>query len=855
MDTRRDFIKKAALLSGGAGIWSALPASIQKALSIDPQTGSTYLDAEHIVLLMQENRSFDHTFGTLKGVRGFNDPRAINLPDSNPVWLQTNAAGETYAPFRLDIKDTKATWMSSLPHSWTNQVDARNEGKFDKWLDVKRSGHKDYGSLPLTMGYYTRADIPFYYALADAFTVCDQHFCSSLTGTTPNRLYFWTGTIRSEQHDGAYANVWNENVDLGAEVQWHSFPELLEENGVSWKIYQNEITMPMGFTDEEDAWLANFGDSPLQWFQQYNVRFSSSYIDFINKQVMALPAQIAEMEEKVRAFPPRSKEAFDLKTKLKKLLGELNTLKEEQIKYTPENYEKLSQHEKNLHEKAFSTNKKDPFYHELTSLNYKDDGVERELKVPKGDILHQFREDVKTGNLPTVSWLVAPETFSDHPSSAWYGAWYVSEVLDILTQDPETWKKTIFILTYDENDGYFDHVPPFVAPHPNNPQTGSVSKGIDTRVDYVSLDQELLKKELPVMQTRESSIGLGFRVPMVIASPWSRGGWVNSQVFDHTSCLQFLEHFLSHKSGKKMEESNISTWRRAVCGDLSSTFRPYGGEKLNTPAIQSRDAFLESIHKAQFKQIPSNFKLLTKVEIDQFKNNPHALLWAPTQEKGVRPSCSLPYQLYADGQLSRDKKTLELTFEAKNEIFGTKSAGSPFNVYAPGNYLVSGKTSNKFEPVRTWAYAVAAGDSVRDSWNLADFENGRYHLRVYGPNGFFREFLGNAEDPMIEARCDLSRDHKNNPNGNLVLSLSNLDSEHTQQLEIIDHSYKTITSEKMLGTAGKPGDRTLVVLNLSPNFGWYDFSIKISGNANFEKRYAGRIETGKESFSDPFMGS
>src|SRR5882672_9281430 len=107
---------------------NTLPASVQRALAIDPMPGSTWLDAEHIVILMQENRSFDHCFGTLQGVRGFNDPRAIQLPNKNLVWLQTNAAGETYAPFRLNIKDTKSTWVGSLPHSWTNQVDARNEG-------------------------------------------------------------------------------------------------------------------------------------------------------------------------------------------------------------------------------------------------------------------------------------------------------------------------------------------------------------------------------------------------------------------------------------------------------------------------------------------------------------------------------------------------------------------------------------------------------------------------------------------------------------------------------------------------------------------------------------------------------
>ena len=140
MDTRRDFIKKASLLAGGAGLWSSLPASIQKAISINPAPGTTFEDAEHVVFLMQENRSFDHCFGSLQGVRGFNDPRFITLPDKKPVWFQTNAQGRTYAPFRLNIKDTKATWIGGLPHSWPDQVDARNDGKYDQWLIAKKFG-------------------------------------------------------------------------------------------------------------------------------------------------------------------------------------------------------------------------------------------------------------------------------------------------------------------------------------------------------------------------------------------------------------------------------------------------------------------------------------------------------------------------------------------------------------------------------------------------------------------------------------------------------------------------------------------------------------------------------------------
>src|SRR5579863_8344519 len=139
-DTRREFLKKSAMLTAAAGAAQLFPELILRALAIEPPEGSTWQDAEHVVILMQENRSFDHMLGTLRGVRGYNDPRAIRLPNGNPVWLQSNKEGQTYAPFRLDIKNTKATWMDSLPHSWANQVNARNDGKFDKWLENKRSG-------------------------------------------------------------------------------------------------------------------------------------------------------------------------------------------------------------------------------------------------------------------------------------------------------------------------------------------------------------------------------------------------------------------------------------------------------------------------------------------------------------------------------------------------------------------------------------------------------------------------------------------------------------------------------------------------------------------------------------------
>src|ERR1044072_4968339 len=305
MDARREFLKKAALLSGAAG-FATLPASVQRALAIDPAPGTSYLDAEHIVFLMQENRSFDHCYGALQGVRGFNDPRAIRLPNKNSVCLQTNAAGETYAPFRLDIKDTRVTWMGSLPHSRESQVEARNNGRFDNWLEAKKPG-EEYAHIPLTMGYYTRDDIPFYYALADAFTVCDQNFCSSLTGTDPNRLHFWSGTIRAKHDEDSKAFTFNGDVENG--VDWKTFPERLEENNISWKVYQNELSyIDNGLSDEEDRWLGNFGDNVLQYFNQYHVKHIKTYIDFLPKRITLLQADIKQLQEKLSSLTAESED-------------------------------------------------------------------------------------------------------------------------------------------------------------------------------------------------------------------------------------------------------------------------------------------------------------------------------------------------------------------------------------------------------------------------------------------------------------------------------------------------------------------------------------------------------------------
>lgn len=819
MDTRREFLKKTMMLSGAAGM-ATLPPSIVKALAIDPDAGSTYLNAEHIVLLMQENRSFDHAFGTLRGVRGYNDPRAITLPDKNKVWLQKNAKGETYSPFRLDIKDTKITWMGSLPHDRGSQVEARNNGRYNNWIGAKKSGDEAYKDMPLTMGYYTREDIPFYYALADAFTVCDMNFCSSLSPTDPNRLHFWSGTIRAEKNETSKAFTDNGDIERG--VEWRTFPELLEQNNISWKIYQNELIVDGGFTAEEESWLANYGDNPLEYFKQYNVKLSKRYIDYLPEKIKKLEEDIQNLQTKIETLSEGSKEAEDAQNDLKYKQIELAYTKDEIKKWTDEKYEALSPFLKTIHEKAFAVNSGDPYQHELAPLDYNDEGTDREINIPKGDILYQFRKDVEDGKLPTVTWLVPPENFSDHPSAPWFGSWYLSEVMDILTKNPEVWKKTIFILTYDENDGYFDHVPPFTAPNSRDTSTGKVSKGIDTSVDWVNI-----AKDVP------GSIGLGFRVPMIIASPWSRGGWVNSQVFDHTSSIQFLENFLNKKFGKNITETNITDWRRTVCGNLTSVFRKYNGEKITGLPFIEKDPFIETIHKAKFKNVPSNYKALTKNEINQFNQQPGKSPYMPQQEKGLRSACALPYELYADGNFNADKNSFEIIFGANNKIFKYKAAGSPFMVYAR-NYQRYDFTEKN--------YAVVAGDSLQDEWPVGDFENNQYHLEVYGPNGFSRLFSGSADDPQLK----ISVTHL--PDGAIEIKFINTGSK-IYAATITDNAYGNLSIHKNIGHASE-----VVKINLKKNYNWYDFTITVDGNNFFRKRYTGRVETGKPTKSDPVMG-
>ena len=437
--TRRRVLGSAAGVAGAAVGMNLLPTAVQTALAADRPRGG-FEAIEHVVLLMQENRSFDHYFGTMPGVRGFSDPHAAKLSTGRSVFHQPDAVNpDGYTlPFHLDTKTTSAQAIPSTSHAWAVQHSAWNNGAMDNWLPAHRAADGVNG--PYVMGYYERADIPFQFALADAFTVCDNSFCSVMGPTWPNRLYWMTGTIDPNGVNGG--PITSNSYPNGA-YTWTTYAERLQTAGISWKVYQ-----------EAD----NYGCNMLENFAQFQ-----------------------------NAQPG------------------------------------------------------DPLY---------DNGM---ASHPAGT----FEDDARGDNLPQVSWIIPTSTQSEHPDYLpAAGADFVASKIEAIASNPKVWAKTLFILTYDENDGLFDHVAP------PTPRAGTVDEFIGG---------------LP--------IGGGFRVPTIIVSPWTAGGWVCSERFDHTSTLRFLELFTGVK------EPNITDWRRRTFGDFTSALR-FGDKDLRFPRLPDTTALL-----------------------------------------------------------------------------------------------------------------------------------------------------------------------------------------------------------------------------------------------------------------------
>jgi phospholipase C len=432
--TRREVLRAGAATGTAALLANSL---ISRALAAPPQCGSLK-DIEHVVILIQENRSFDHYFGSYRGVRGFADPGALTLTDGSglTVFAQPGYAGgfdgDHLYPFHLD-SFANGECTNDINHSWGPQHTYWDGGRMDGFV----SGHiavDGSGNGPLTMGYYTRKDLSFYYALADAFTICDGYFCSVIGPTDPNRLYSMSAWLDpAGTQGGPILSTSSTRVERFGTLSWTTMPEQLQARGISWKVY--------GSAD------GHFGDNVLPYFKQYQTN------------------------------------------------------------------------------PTLAANGIGPTY--------------------PGD----FQADVAAGTLPQVSWVLAPLISSEHPPAPEeYGEVVAANVLSTLVSNPGVWAKTALLITYDENGGFFDHVPPPVAP------SGTAG-------------EFLTASPLPSDAAGVAGpIGLGFRVPLLVVSPFSRGGFVCHDTFDHTSLLRFLEARFG------AEVPNLTAWRRSVTGDLTSAF-------------------------------------------------------------------------------------------------------------------------------------------------------------------------------------------------------------------------------------------------------------------------------------------
>jgi phospholipase C len=464
--TRRTFMVGGAAAIGAAaatGLGKAGKVTDAQARLVDKlvaasTTNASLSDIKHVVILMQENRSFDHYFGTLSGVAGFSDPNVLANPAGGTVFDQygfqpgTGVTSTGYMqPFNLlnnpptqDGSDT-----NDISHAWTTLHQAWNNGKMDQFINAHLAADGTANG-PVTMGYFTRSELPFYYALADAFTICDHYHCSVLGPTDPNRLMAMSASIDpSGTHGGPIVVTTSNRVAATGTLSWETYPEALLKAGVSWKVYND----PTGL----------IGLNPLPYFKNYVNPFSLTGLELIAKAITP-------------SYPGT------------------------------------------------------------------------------------FESDVASGSLPSVSWIIPPLAECEHPAAPpEWGEYLVQQILNILVSNPEVWAQTVFIVNYDENGGFFDHVPPPTAP------AGTAGEYLTT---------------VPAAAGGIAGpIGLGFRTPALVISPFSVGGYKYSCPLDHTSTLRLVEKRFG------VTIPNLSTWRRGVTGDFTGALNFTAPANTTVPSL------------------------------------------------------------------------------------------------------------------------------------------------------------------------------------------------------------------------------------------------------------------------------
>jgi phospholipase C len=411
-------------------------------------------------------------------------------------------------------------------------------------------------------------------------------------------------------------------------------------------------------------------------------------------------------------------------------------------------------------------------------------------------LFDDFRKDVRSGNVPQVSWIAAPAGYTEH--SDWpinYGAYYIAQIFNILVSNPELFSKTVFIVNYDEGDGSWDHL---VSPTP--PRTP------DFGASTASIENEIVKPQGEPDGFTPGPIGLSTRVPFIVISPWSKGGFVNSQLFDHTSLIQFIEKRFG------VFEPNISPWRRAIVGDLTSVFN-FANPNQARVKLPSVVQFLPSTPELEGGSVPDFIPTLDTVT-----------LGVPKQEKGVRPARALPYEMNVRASVHASTQSVVLTFS------NTGGVTVVFQV----------RSGNPADVVRT--YTVEPGKHLTGTWNTTS----TYDLSVYGPNGFQRSFRGSIGSGS--AVLDVVSSYGTQGHGSIVLNIANQTSAG-RDISVLD-AYTGKSVSQHLQPDQKLNDK----LPLDQFGGWYDLIVTVSGDASFKYQLAGHVETGKASISDPAMG-
>jgi phospholipase C len=144
---------------------------------------------------------------------------------------------------------------------------------------------------------------------------------------------------------------------------------------------------------------------------------------------------------------------------------------------------------------------------------------------------------------------------------------------------------------------------------------------------------------------------------------------------------------------------------------------------------------------------------------------------------------------------------------------------------------------------------VDAGEAIEDSWELADFTNGVYDVRVYGPNGYFWKFSGSASDPPLEVQ--LAPAPRGAESADVEVLFGSTSAGTALTVVVADHSYGNADQTRPVAA----GARGAIRVSTADSHRWYDLSLRVTGSATFERRFAGRIETGAWGLSDPRIGS